>query len=499
MKPSALNRLDLSSLDLSAFRGATALVVGDLILDHYLWGAARRITPEAPVPVILRERDSWALGGAANVAHNIQSLGGKPVLLGRIGRDEAGSRFEEALQENGMSRTGLIRDAHRPTTLKTRVVSMGQQVLRLDWEERSPLDGKQRETLLRKADKALEKCRVVILSDYGKGLLDRELIQALLRRARAKNRPVLVDPKGKDYSKYKGVDILTPNQKEASLASGLEIHDEEGLKKAGRKLLRQSELKALLVTRGPEGLALLRPRQSVLTIPARAREVFDVTGAGDSTIACLALGLSAGFSLEQAAALANHAGGVAVGKLGVATVSPEELRHAITGASAEHKIRSLSELKQLVANAQARSRKVVFTNGCFDLLHAGHIHFLHAARAQGDLLVVGLNSDASVHHIKGDGRPILPFSERSAILAALEVVDYVIPFEEDTPHHLLEALRPDVLVKGENVAAHAVAGREIVEAAGGKVVRVPTFGDARAQEALNSLATGRRNRSGHDG
>ena len=464
---SALSLESLIASDFKPLAGKSVLIVGDLILDHCLWGSVERTTPEAPVPIVRHERDTWGLGGAANVAHNVTSLGGKAFLVGTIGRDEAGVQMLSLLKKAGIDTSGVVSVEGRPTTLKTRVMSMGQQLLRIDREETGPLDDRNIEKLTASVCRLAGKCGAALLSDYAKGVLGPEVIAASLAEAHRREVPVLVDPKGQDYSKYRGADLLTPNLREATLAVGHPIQNDADLERAGRQLIRQCGLQAIVITLGPEGMAIIRPRGAVARIPARAREVFDVTGAGDTTIATLTLGLAAGLPLSDAAALANHAGGIVVGKLGVAAVTPQELKNAVAGGGAISKIRSIEELKGLLANQQSTGRKVVFTNGCFDLLHTGHIRFLHEARRLGDILVVGLNTDRSVRAVKGASRPILPQEERAAILSALEVVDYVVFFDDLTPEPLLEGLRPDILVKGDT--QDHVVGREIVENYGGVV------------------------------
>jgi len=487
---STLRTVSLEALAAAGFKqiaGKSVLIIGDLILDHYLWGSVERTTPEAPVPIVRHERDNWALGGAANVAHNVAALGGRPRLVGVVGRDADGERLRACLRDAGIPTGGIVTDSGRPTTVKTRIMSMGQQLLRMDREETSPLCAALVHKVIVAARALVPKSRAVILSDYGKGALPPQVISAVVEAARRAGVPVLADPKGQNYDKYRGVDVLTPNQKEAAVASGTSIGSTDDLERAGRVLIRRCGLKALVVTRGPEGIAVMRPRRALFQAPARAREVFDVTGAGDTSIATLGLGLAAGLGIEDAAVLANHAGGVVVGKLGVATVSPAELKAALDGGASTNKIRTVDELKILTASQQTRGRKVVFTNGCFDLLHPGHIRFLHEARRQGDLLVVGLNSDRSVRALKGQGRPILPEDERAAILSALEAVDYVVLFDELTPESLLRELRPDVLVKGRNIPEDQIVGRKIVESYGGRVCRLPILHTSSVSDLVDSI------------
>jgi D-beta-D-heptose 7-phosphate kinase / D-beta-D-heptose 1-phosphate adenosyltransferase len=484
---SSVSLEEMSAAGFRQFAANDVLIVGDLILDHYLWGSVERTTPEAPVPIVRHERDSWTLGGAANVAHNVAALGGRPRLVGVIGKDTDGELLKSHLREAGIAVAHVVTDPARPTTVKTRIMSMGQQVLRMDREDTAPLSSPVVRKVIASVRALIPKSRIVILSDYGKGALSDEVVTAIRDMAHHAGIAVLVDPKGRNYEKYRGVDLLTPNQKEASLASGISITSVVDLEQAARAIIRQCHLNALVVTRGAEGIAVMRTRRPAFQAPAKAREVFDVTGAGDTTIATLGLGLAAGLSLEDAAILANHAGGIVVGKLGVATVSPAELKAALDGGASPNKIRTLDELRILVANQQTRGRKVALTNGCFDLLHPGHIRFLHEARRQGDLLVIALNTDRSVRALKGQGRPILPQDERAAILSALESVDYVVLFDELTPDNLLRELRPDVLVKGRNIAENEIVGRDIVESYGGRVCRLPILHTSNVGDLVDSI------------
>ena len=489
----AVSTATLDSLleaNLQPLAAQTVLIVGDLALDHYLWGRVERTTPEAPVPVVRHERDSWSLGAAANVAANVRALGGQVRLVGVIGHDEAGARLKRQLSEMDIPSRGIVALPDRPTTIKSRVVSMGQQILRIDREVVTPVVPAVASRLARLVTRLARGCHAILLSEYDKGVLVPEVIAAAVAAARRARVPLLVDPKGHDYSRYAGADLLTPNLRETALAVGFPVRDDNDLRRAGRALIRRCGLHALVVTMDAEGLAVIRSRGRILRIPSRAPEVSDVTGAGDTSIATLALGLAAGLSLDDAAVMANCAGGIEVSKLGVATVSPAELKAALQGGPAQSKIRTLEELRVLLANQQTKGRKVVFTNGCFDLLHTGHIRFLHEARKLGDLLVVGLNTDRSVRALKGPGRPILPQEERAAILAALEAVNYVVFFDGRTPEPLLEELRPDVLAKGRNVPEDQVVGRDIVQRYGGRVCRLPVLHKSAASDLIDSLTIG---------
>ncbi|MBN1868860.1 D-glycero-beta-D-manno-heptose-7-phosphate kinase [Candidatus Sumerlaeota bacterium] len=478
---------DLLTSDLARFKDKSVLVAGDLVLDHYLWGSVERTSPEAPVPVVHHEHDSWVLGGAANVANNIATLGGQVHLVGVVGKDEFGERWRSHCESVGVATSGVLSVAGRPTMVKTRVVSRGQILLRIDREDTSSLPEPTRKKLADLVRKLVRSTGAVVLSDYQKNTLCPEVVAAAIEAARERGIPVLVDPKGKDYSRYRGADILTPNLRELSLAIGRNVSSEAELQAAGDELIALCDLQALVVTLDAEGLALMRPGQKVHRIPAHAPEVRDETGAGDTTIATLGLGLAAGLSLEEASVLANQAGGIVVGKLGVATILPHEIKAALRGQTASSKVRSVDNLKILLANQQTRGRKVVFTNGCFDLLHPGHILFLNEARKLGDLLVVGLNTDRSVRALKGPPRPILPEDERAAILSALEAVDYIVFYDELTPETVLMQLQPDILVKGGNIAEADIAGREIVRSYGGRVMCLPALHPTTVTDLVDSI------------
>ena len=485
--PSRMTIPELLRQEMKPLAGQKVLVIGDLILDHYLWGSVERTCYEAPVPVLRHERDSWVLGAAGNVANNIASLGGRALMVGVVGHDGDGERLINLLKNSAIDTTGVARLEGRPTSVKTRVSSQGQQMLRIDNEDTSPLSAAAEKKVIQSIARLAPSCRMIIVSDYAKGVVTDGVIKAALGAAKKAGARVLVDPKGRDYRKYRGADVVKPNDREVALAVGRSVGNEEELLAAGRELIRRCGMKSLIISRGPEGMAVLEARRKPRMIPARAREVFDVTGAGDTVVATLALGLAVGLSLADAATLANHAAGVVVAKLGVSTVSPEELREAISGRNGAYKVRPVDELRILLTNLQSTGRKVVFTNGCFDLLHPGHIYFLHEAKRLGDVLVVGLNTDRSVRALKGAPRPILPQSERAAILSALQVVDYIVFFDELTPEDLLEKLRPDILVKGRNIPEDQVVGREIVKRYGGKVRRLPILHSSTVTDMVDAI------------
>lgn len=450
-------------LSMPRFNQAPVLVVGDVMLDRYWHGGTSRISPEAPVPVVKVEHIEDRPGGAANVALNIAALGAPASLVGVTGDDEAADSLVNSLKGAGV-RALFQRIAHQPTIVKLRVMSRHQQLLRIDFEEPFATDAL---ALGEQVDELLEGIKVLVLSDYGKGALKNH--QVLIQAARARGIPVLADPKGKDFSIYRGASLITPNLSEFETIVG-GCADEHELVSKGAQLMHDLDLGALLVTRGEHGMTLLRPDHPALHLPARAREVFDVTGAGDTVISTLAAAIAAGEELPHAVALANLAAGIVVGKLGTAAISAPELRRAIQREEgSERGVLGLEQLLLAVDDARAHKEKIVFTNGCFDILHAGHVTYLEQARAQGDRLIVAVNDDASVSRLKGPGRPINSVDRRMAVLAGLGAVDWVISFSEGTPENLLRAVKPDVLVKGGDYGIDQVVGADIVNAYGGTV------------------------------
>ncbi len=450
-------------LSMPHYDQAPVLVVGDVMLDRYWHGGTSRISPEAPVPVVRVDQIEDRPGGAANVALNIAALGAPALLVGVTGEDEAADSLAASLAGAGV-KARFQRIDGQPTIVKLRVMSRHQQLLRMDFEEPFATDTA---ALAGEVDALLAGIKVLVLSDYGKGALKNH--QELIRLARAKGIPVLADPKGKDFSIYRGASLITPNLSEFETIVGA-CRDEGELVAKGAELMRELDLGALLVTRGEHGMTLLRPDHAPLHLPARAREVFDVTGAGDTVISTLAASLAAGEELPQAVALANLAAGIVVGKLGTAAISAPELRRAVQREQgSERGVLSLDQLLLAVEDARAHGEKIVFTNGCFDILHAGHVTYLEQARAQGDRLVLAVNDDGSVSRLKGPGRPINSVDRRMAVLAGLGAVDWVVSFAEDTPENLLRAIQPDVLVKGGDYGIDQVVGADIVRAYGGEV------------------------------
>jgi D-beta-D-heptose 7-phosphate kinase/D-beta-D-heptose 1-phosphate adenosyltransferase len=447
------------------FENARVLVLGDVMLDRYWQGTAGRISPEAPVPVVEVQDISDRPGGAGNVALNIAALGAGVVVAGYTGDDEMADSLASILSAAGVD-CALIRVPGRRTTTKLRVVSQHQQLLRLDFEpgDEAPVDDAMATVLSR----YLARCDALILSDYAKGALADPA--PLIASARERNIPVLVDPKGTDFARYRGATLLTPNIRELEAVVGA-CHPEGRLVDAGQRLMEELQLQALLVTRGESGMTLLRAGKGEMHLPARAREVFDVTGAGDTVVGVLAAAMAAGAALEDAVTLANIAAGLVVGKLGTAAVSAPELRRAVQlEQGAGRGVMTPDQLRLAAADARSQGERLVFTNGCFDIIHAGHVRYLEQARELGDRLIVAVNSDASVRRLKGDGRPVNPVERRMAVLAALESVDWVVCFEEDMPRTLLSDLRPELLVKGGDYPGkEAVVGWDIVEGYGGEV------------------------------
>jgi len=475
-----MDRKKLESL-FSHISEISCLVIGDLMLDEYLWGKAVRISPEAPVQVVDVAREELRLGGAGNVVNNLAELGARVSVCSVVGEDENGFSLLNAFAGKGMDVDAIFRDPSRRTSRKTRVVAAHQQIVRIDRESRDALSGGIEQQVCDWISVNAARFNVILLSDYLKGVLTPKVIETVIETARPLGIPVLVDPKGTDFARYRGATILTPNRKEAEAASGVPILDIESLVRAANAIMEQTALEHLLITRSEEGMSLFSRSAEPVHIPTVAREVFDVSGAGDTVLASLAVGMAAGLGLPEAAALANIAAGIAVAKLGTSTVSPHEIINAValSHSNIDSKIKNRDALADLIESEKARGKRVVFTNGCFDLLHAGHVKYLQKARNLGDLLVLGLNSDASVRRLKGPKRPLIGEEERAHILAALDCIDYVVIFDEDTPLELIAALKPHILAKGGDYTVDGVVGRELVESYGGRVELV-TFVDGKS-------------------
>ena len=465
---------------LERLKNVRVLAVGDLMLDRYQWGDAERISPEAPVPVVKIRSEETRLGGAANVVHNLVSLGCGAGLCGVAGSDPAGSEFIERLQALGADASGVLSDPSRPTTVKMRVMAHNQQLIRCDWENAAPLSPDMEAQATAWLEQHLPTYDGVIISDYGKGFLTPAVLKALLEACAKAGKVAVVDPKGSEYGRYRGATCLTPNVGEAaaavsssavsSPATGRSLDSGETVLEAARELREALQTEHFCITLGAQGVLALAASGEHRQLPARAREVYDVTGAGDTFISVLGALLIAGVEYFEAVDLANLAAGIVVGKVGTATVTPTEM---LGFAASGRKLYTREEIGPLTESLRGQGRRVVFTNGCFDLLHAGHIQYLEASRAQGDALVVGINSDPSVRRLKGEGRPLIGEEDRAHLLAALSCVDYVVIFDEDTPEALIRAVQPAVLTKGADYTVETVVGHDLVTQWGGEVVLIP--------------------------
>jgi len=459
------------------FSNATILCLGDIMLDRFAYCETERISPEAPVPVLLLRRTQSMLGGAGNVARNIAALGGQAVLLGLLGQDAAGAEIQALIAQTPGLTDRHVASTHRPTVCKTRYLAGHQQLVRIDEEQTHALDPEEEAALVEAAERTIPTVDAVVLSDYGKSVLGPRVIGAAIARARAIGIPVYVDPKSDDFRRYHGATCITPNLKELALAAHLPVATDTEIIAAASKVMREAGAAAVLVTRSDKGMVLVEASGATHLEAARAREVYDVTGAGDTVIAVLALACVGGHSLPHAMRLANTAAGIVVSKLGTATVELDELMLALSRDVHDKewhhaKYYSAAEAETLVRRWKSRGLAVGFTNGCFDIVHAGHVALLAAARAQCDRLIVALNSDPGVRRLKGPKRPVNGLADRSAVIAAVEAVDAVISFDEDTPIELIRRLKPDVLFKGGDYTIDAVVGAAEVEAAGGRVVLV---------------------------
>lgn len=464
-----------------AFAGKRILLVGDLILDRYVYGDAERISPEAPVPVLRAVESSETVGGSANVAACLRALGCSVTCCGVVGEDMHGRTLRTMLGELGCDTDGVIADASRPTTTKTRLVGLAQhrhrqQLLRVDEEDRSPLATAIASELIRFAGRAVASCNAVCIEDYDKGVISRQLVELIVNEAKKTSAPVLVDPaRLAGYDRYRGATVVTPNREELSIAAGSRCDDVETAGIAAMQLLAASGIGSAVVTLDRDGAIVVSGGDSK-HIPTVPRSVYDNTGAGDAVLSMLAAAIAAGADLLDAAKLANVAGGLEVEKFGCVPISADEvLADLRLGERSENgKLCGVEELVGELKLRRDRGESVAFTNGCFDILHAGHVDFLKRCRREASLLVVGLNADASVGRLgKGDHRPINPFEDRAAVLSALECIDYVVGFEEDTPENLIRSIRPDVLAKGEDWADKGVVGGDFVKQNGGKVVLIP--------------------------
>lgn len=453
--------------------GVEVLCVGDAMLDRYVYGVVERVSPEAPIPILRIERERTMLGGAGNVVRNLAALGARVRFLSVLGDDAAGREVESLLGAEAAVSAHLVREAARETGIKSRFVAGTQQLLRADRESVRPIAAASARSLLDGLDAAIKRAGAVVLSDYGKGVLIPEVLADVIKRAHAAKRPVIVDPKASDYARYRGADLVTPNRAELGTATRLPVGDDGEIVAAAKALIGSCGFGAVLATRGSGGMSLVTKAGQVDHLAAETREVFDVSGAGDTVVATIAAALAAGFELKEAAELANVAAGIVVGKAGTAVVHGDELATALRSQalmSHEAKIVPLAQALERVETWKRQGLKIGFTNGCFDLLHPGHVSLFAQARGACDRLVVGLNGDASVTRLKGAGRPVQGDNERAIVLASLATVDLVVIFAEDTPIELIKVMRPDVLVKGADYSVSTVVGADFVQSYGGRVL-----------------------------
>lgn len=440
------------------------LVIGDLMIDHYLWGSCERISPEAPVQIVDIAKETTVLGGAGNVVNNLKALGAKVSVSGVIGNDENGIELLNLLKEIDVHVDNIVIQDGRKTSKKSRVIAASQQILRYDKESKEEISKSSVEAVLNSLIHSVSNYDAVVLSDYGKGILTKELCFGVISTCNKNGVKVLVDPKGSDYSKYSGAYLLTPNKKEAIQATKIEIKDKESLREALLKMKKDANLTISLITLSEDGIATYDDEMKLF--PTVAKEVFDVTGAGDTVIASIAFAISAGMSIEESAKFANLAAGVVVGKIGSATVTLSEIEEyeaSLHKSTSDAHIKSFEEIEAVVKRYKENGKKVIFTNGCFDILHVGHVKYLQIAKSFGDVLIVGLNSDASVTRLKGPTRPVNIAEDRAYLLAALEAVDFVVPFEDDTPYELIKMIKPDTLVKGGDYEGKSVIGTEFAQ------------------------------------
>ncbi|MCT7463285.1 D-glycero-beta-D-manno-heptose-7-phosphate kinase [Aliarcobacter cryaerophilus] len=440
------------------------LVIGDLMIDHYLWGSCDRISPEAPVQVVNVKKESSVLGGAGNVINNLVTLGSVVDVISVIGNDSVANELKSLLEKIDVPTSNLVVENNRKTSKKSRLIASQQQVLRYDMESIDDINENSHKQIIQTLEKNIDKYSSIILSDYGKGVLTTNLTKEIIKIANKNNIKVLVDPKGKDYSKYKGSYTLTPNKKEAMEATNIDIKDESSLIEALKSLKTQCELEVSLITLSEQGIAIF---DDELTIkPTVAREVYDVTGAGDTVIASIAFALGNDLDIKDAIYFANLAAGVVVGKIGSATTTLDEIyeyEYSLHKSNSTSHIKTFDEIKTLASKLHSQGKKIVFTNGCFDILHVGHVKYLEVAKSYGDVLILGLNADSSVRKLKGPTRPINTQDDRAYILASLESVDYVVIFEEETPYELIKLIKPHVLVKGGDYEGKEVVGQDIAD------------------------------------
>ncbi len=484
---------------LSSLGNPRLAIIGDLIMDRYMIGDVSRISPEAPIPVLAVKTNELRLGGAGNVAANLVAMEAQVEVVGVVGDDGLGRAMREEFEAIGATVDGLVIADDRPTIEKTRMMSGVQQMLRVDREDSKPVVGDVEAKVIEAALAAVSRCDGIVLSDYGKGLLTDKVLATVIAAARERGVPVLVDPKGSDFTRYRGATLVTPNRKEAELALGRDIPNLESLPAAADELTGLAELDLIVITLSADGI-YFRSRGNPKRegrIPAVARAVYDVTGAGDTVVSQLALYLALRWDIADAVAMANHAAGVVVERLGTHSVTRSELMARLMASRPKTgKVLGDADVAGVMEEWRRKGKRVVFTNGCFDVIHAGHVSYLRFARDKGDVLIVGVNSDASVSRLKGPTRPVNCIEDRLQVLAAMEMVDAVVSFEDDTPKGIIERVTPDVLVKGEDWADKGVVGREWVESHGGQVVLAPVVAGRSTTSILERAKSGERADSG---
>jgi D-beta-D-heptose 7-phosphate kinase/D-beta-D-heptose 1-phosphate adenosyltransferase len=451
-------------------------VVGDLMIDHYLFGSCNRISPEAPVQVVDLQEEKSLLGGAGNVINNLLAFGCDVEVISVIGDDDAGQELQDMLIQKGISTNKLVEEKNRKTSKKSRVLAVNQQIIRFDKESKNNISQDSEKKLLHLLESIIDIVDIVLLSDYGKGVLTDWLTREIIFLSNNRNKKVLVDPKGSDYSKYQDAYLLTPNKKEAQIATNIDIKDDNTLLDAITKLKKDLNLDYSLITLSEDGIGIFDNK--LAKIPTKAKEVYDVTGAGDTVLASIGFCLANGFDIYKACEFSNYAAGVVVGKIGSATTTLDEVEEYISflhKSSSDTFIKSFEEIEKISKRLKEQNKKIVFTNGCFDILHVGHVKYLQKAKSFGDILILGLNSDASVKRLKGETRPINIQEDRAYILASLEVVDYVVIFDEDTPYELIKLIQPDTLVKGGDYKGKDVVGSDIA-----KELKLVDFVDGRS-------------------
>lgn len=462
------------------FSNARVLVVGDVMLDKYYYGGVSRISPEAPVPVVTIESEAKTLGGAGNVANNIACLGGNCSIVGICRKDEAGITLENML--SGLKVEFDFLDNGSPTTTKLRIIGGKQQIARLDFEELKPLSYDNAAIMKKNITEGMRKADAVVISDYGKGVCNAEICKFVIDNAAKAGKCVIVDPKGSDWSRYGKASIVTPNVKELQEVCGYKVSNTDNdVITAGEEIRKRYDLKYLVVTRSEKGITIIS-EDGHMNIPTQAQAVFDVSGAGDTVVAAMALCLASSFSVAEAVAIANSAAGVVVGKLGTAPILLNELKYALQ-VSHGSKLINASDLEIVLGGENRTGKKIVFTNGCFDILHKGHVSYLKQAKKLGDILIIGLNSDASVKMLKGESRPVNNQRDRAYILEALEIVDYIVIFNEDTPLELIKKIKPDILVKGGDYKVENVVGRQYA----GETVIIDFVNGYSTTETINKM------------